>query len=106
LSSGTQLTLLADTTLVNATIAGLVGAAPSTLDTLGEIASALNNGTGVITALNSVLSNKADATQVASLGTAASALADQTSLTALETTVGTKAAASTVTPLQSTVTVL
>ncbi|NBO53179.1 MAG: BspA family leucine-rich repeat surface protein, partial [Actinobacteria bacterium] len=106
LSSGTQLALLADTTLVNNTIAGVVGAAPSTLDTLGEIASALNNGTDVVTALTGVLNNKAGATQVASLGVEASALADQTSLTALETATGTKAAASTVTLLQSTVTAL
>ena len=106
LSAGTQLTLLADTTLVNTTIAGLVGAAPSTLDTLNEIGSALNSGTDTITAINTILSNKAGATQVASLGTAALSLADQTSLTALETATGTKAAASTVTTLQSTVSVL
>jgi len=106
LTSGTQLALLADTTLVNAAIAGLVGAAPSTLDTLHEIGSALNSGTDVITALNTILSNKADATQVAGLVTAASGLADQTSLTALETAAGTKAAASAVTTLQSTVTAL
>ena len=43
-------------------IANLVGTAPSTLDTIGEIATALNNNPNVVTALNNSISLKQSAT--------------------------------------------
>mgnify|MGYP005814185729 FL=1 len=45
---------------INEKISNLVNSAPETLDTLGEIASALEENEDVISALNSVVSNKVD----------------------------------------------
>ena len=43
-------------------VANLVGSAPSTLDTLAEIATALNNNPNVVTALNSAIGDKQNST--------------------------------------------
>lgn len=43
-------------------ISNLVGSAPSTLDTIGEIATALNNNTNVVTALNNSIATKQNST--------------------------------------------
>lgn len=45
---------------VNNAISELIDSAPETLDTLGEIATALNNNTGVIDILNQAIANKSD----------------------------------------------
>lgn len=43
-------------------ISNLVGSAPSTLDTIAEIATALNNNPNVVTALNNLIASKQNAT--------------------------------------------
>ena len=45
---------------INNSISELIDSAPETLDTLGEIATALNNNTGVIDILNQAIANKSD----------------------------------------------
>lgn len=52
--------MLADMQYVKAQIASLVGSAPDTLDTLQELAEAIQNNQGTITAINNAIANKAD----------------------------------------------
>ena len=54
---------------INTAINNLVNSAPGTLDTLGELATAIQNNESVVATLNSAIGNKADKS---SLGTAAS----------------------------------
>lgn len=68
LASETYVNNKASTTLQEAKsyadtkVSDLVGSAPSTLDTLSEIASALNNNPNVVTALNNAIGTKQNAT--------------------------------------------
>ena len=68
LASETYVNNKASTTLQEAKnyadtkVSNLVGSAPSTLDTLAEIASALNNNPNVVTALNNSIASKQNAT--------------------------------------------
>jgi hypothetical protein len=45
-------------TVVSAAVAGLVGSAPATLDTINELAAALGNDANAITAINTALGNR------------------------------------------------
>ena len=54
----------ADKTFVTTKINDLIGSAPGTLDTLGEIAEVINTNKDAITAINSAITNKADKTDV------------------------------------------
>lgn len=51
---------LASTSYVDKKVADLVNSAPSTLDTLGELATALQNNQSVVETLNKAISDKAD----------------------------------------------
>lgn len=57
----------ATTTYVDTKIADLVNSAPTTLDTLGELATALQNNSSTVEALNSAIGNKANTTDVTAL---------------------------------------
>lgn len=54
----------ADITYVDEKIAGLVDSAPETMDTLGELAAALQENSDVVDVLNEAIVNKADKTYV------------------------------------------
>ena len=53
---------------VNTAINNLVGAAPGTLDTLAEIATAINNDASVYNTLNTAITAKLDASAVSAFG--------------------------------------
>ena len=55
---------LASETYVNTEIAALVGTAPETLDTLGEIATALETNSEVVATLNAAIGTKANKTEL------------------------------------------
>ena len=57
----------ATTSYVDTKVANLVNSAPTTLDTLGEIATAIQSNTSVVEALNSAIGNKANVTDVTAL---------------------------------------
>ena len=59
-----QIANKADKTYVDEKIADLVGSAPETLDTLGELATALQENEDVINVLNQAITEKADKTYV------------------------------------------
>lgn len=59
----------ATTSYVDTKVANLVNSAPTTLDTLGELATALQNNSGTVEALNSAIGNKANASDVTALTT-------------------------------------
>lgn len=59
----------ATTTYVDTKVANLVNSAPTTLDTLGEVATAIQNNESVVSALNSAIGNKANASDVTALTT-------------------------------------
>lgn len=58
----------ATTTYVDTKVANLVNSAPTTLDTLGELATALQSNSNTVEALNSAIGNKANASDVTALG--------------------------------------
>lgn len=60
---------LASETYVDTKVANLVNSAPTTLDTLGEVATAIQNNATVVDALNSAIGNKANASDVTALAT-------------------------------------
>lgn len=60
---------LASESYVNQKVADLVNSAPTTLDTLGELATAIQNNASVVEALNSAIGNKANTSDVTSLAT-------------------------------------
>ena len=60
---------LASETYVDTKVANLVNSAPTTLDTLGEVATAIQNNASVVEALNSSIGNKANASDVTALTT-------------------------------------
>jgi hypothetical protein len=55
---------VANTSYVDEKVANLVNSAPGTLDTLGEVATAIKNNATVVEALNSAVGNKADKTSL------------------------------------------
>lgn len=57
----------ATTSYVDTKVANLVNSAPTTLDTLGELATALQNNSNTVDALNSAIGNKANASDVTAL---------------------------------------
>ena len=59
----------ADIEYVDTKVADLINSAPETLDTLGELAEALQENDSVVEALNSAIGNKADKTQLENLAT-------------------------------------
>lgn len=67
-----SVTGLASETYVNTKIADLVNSAPTTLDTLGEIATAIEENEDVVTALNSAIGSKANASDLAAVATSGS----------------------------------
>lgn len=59
----------ATTNYVDTKVADLVNSAPTTLDTLGELATALQNNSSTVEALNSAIGTKANASDVTALTT-------------------------------------
>lgn len=57
----------ATTSYVDTKVANLVNSAPTTLDTLGELATALQNNSGTVETLNNAIGNKANASDVTAL---------------------------------------
>lgn len=60
---------LASENYVDTKVANLVNSAPTTLDTLGEVATAIQNNATVVEALNNSIGNKANASDVSALTT-------------------------------------
>lgn len=63
---------LASTSYVDTKVAGLVNSAPTTLDTLGELATALQNNQGVVNTLNNAIGNKANSADLSAVATSGS----------------------------------
>ena len=82
----------ATTSDVSTAINNLVGSAPGTLDTLAEIATAINNDTAVYDTLNAAITNKLNASAVSTFG---GTLVDDADAAAARTTLGLGTAAST-----------
>lgn len=57
----------ATTSYVDTKVANLVNSAPTTLDTLGELATAIQNNQSVVTTLNNAIGNKANVSDVTAL---------------------------------------
>lgn len=62
-----SVTGLASEAYVDTAVANLVNAAPETLDTLGEVATALAENQDVVDALNTAIGNKADKSEIPSI---------------------------------------
>ena len=104
LNAGINLSALADVAAVNSAIGQLVGVGTvSGLDTLAEIATALNNNASLATTLTNAINGRAGLSAVASLSDAVLLKASQTDLSQLVSTVGTKATAAEVSQLQTAV---
>lgn len=84
-----SVTGLASETYVDTKIADLVNSAPTTLDTLGEIATVIEENEDVVTALNSAIGNKANTSDLAAVATSGSYndLADKPSIPTVPTNV-------------------
>ena len=82
----------ATTTDVSTAISNLVGSAPGTLDTLAEIATAINDDAAVYDTLNAAITNKLNASAVSTFG---GTLIDDADAAAARTTLGLGTAAST-----------
>lgn len=63
---------LASQSYVDTKVANLVNSAPTTLDTLGELATALQNNSSTVEALNSAIGNKANTADLAAVATSGS----------------------------------
>lgn len=63
---------LASESYVDSKVAALINSAPTTLDTLGEVATALQNNASTVEALNSAIGNKANKTDLATVATSGS----------------------------------
>lgn len=63
---------LASESYVNNKVATLINSAPETLDTLGEIATAVQSNTGVVNTLNAAIANKANKADLATVATSGS----------------------------------
>ncbi len=83
----------------DAEIAELINAAPSTLDTLGEIANAMQENANVVEALESAIGNKAEKSEVELISQAIDNKADIAELEALAELVNDKADSTTLTEL-------
>ena len=104
LNAGINLSALADVAAVNSAIGQVVGVdTVSGLDTLAEIATALNNNASLATTLTNAINGRASLSAVASLSDAVLLKASQTDLSQLVSTVGTKATAAEVSQLQTAV---
>ena len=91
--AGNNSTLIASTAFVQATILALIGGAPATLDTLKEIAAAINNDPNFSTTINNALALKAPLASPALTGTPTAPTAAQTvNNTQIATTAFVKAA--------------
>lgn len=91
--AGNNSTLIASTAFVQAAILALIGGAPATLDTLKEIAAAINNDPNFSTTINNVLALKAPLASPALTGTPTAPTAAQTvNNTQIATTAFVKAA--------------
>ena len=66
-TAGTNTTQIATTAFVATAVANLVNSAPETLDTLGELATALSENVEVTTALNTAIGKKANDSDVVKL---------------------------------------
>ena len=102
----TQVALKANKTYLDSVISQVIGNAPTNLDTLYEIAAALNNNNNFAGSITTVLATKADATAVTALATTLATKANQSDLATLSTLVGTKADTATVSTMQINVTTL
>lgn len=67
-----SITGLASTSYVDTKVADLVNSAPTTLDTLGEVATAIQNNASVVEALNSAIGSKANASSLSTVATSGS----------------------------------
>ena len=67
-------------TIANNTVSGLVGAAPETLDTLNELATALGNDPNFATTVSNQIGKKANQTDLETVSTKVDKKADQTDL--------------------------
>lgn len=76
------------TTKVNTEISNLVNSAPETLDTLGELATALQENQSVVDALNSAIGNKVDKVDGKGLSTNDYTTEDKEKLAEINTLVG------------------
>jgi hypothetical protein len=104
LNAGINLTLLANTTAVDSAINGIVGTnAISAMDTLNEIAVAMNNNASIGTALETMVAAKGATSIVSSLSDNAATKLAQASYTSLSATVSDKANTTLATQLQSSV---
>jgi len=92
LSDFTNDSSYATTSDVSTAINNLVGSAPGTLDTLAEIATAINNDTAVYDTLNAAITNKLASSAVSAFGLT---LIDDADAAAARTTLGLGTAAST-----------
>lgn len=72
----------ATTSYVDTKVANLVNSAPTTLDTLGELATALQNNSSTVETLNNAIGNKANASDVTALTTRVGTA--ETNITALQ----------------------
>jgi surface protein len=100
----TQVALKANKTYLDSVISQVIGNAPTNLDTLYEIAAALNNNNNFAGSITTVLASKADTAAVNSLVSTLSTKATQSELVSLSTVVGTKADTATVSTMQISVT--
>ena len=91
-SSFTNDSSYATTSDVSTAISNLVGSAPGTLDTLAEIATAINDDASVYDTLNAAITNKLNASAVSTFG---GTLIDDADAAAARTTLGLGTAAST-----------
>lgn len=64
----------------NTSIANLINSAPETLDTIGELAAAMEENDGVVNALNQAIANKADNSTVTQLQETVNAKAENSAL--------------------------
>ena len=71
---------IANTEFVQNTVSGLVGAAPETLDTLNELATALGNDPNFATTVSNQIGKKANQTDLAAVSTKVDKKAEQTDL--------------------------
>ena len=80
-------------TYTDTKVADLVGSAPETLNTLEEVAQAINDNEDVVTALNSAIGNKANQSDLEALQGTVNNKANQSDLETLQGTVSTNEAA-------------
>lgn len=78
---------IANTEFVQNTVSGLVGAAPETLDTLNELATALGNDPNFATTVSNQIGKKANQSDLAAVSTKVDKKANQTDLEELSTKV-------------------